>query len=724
MEQIVYGNIRVQFFGADIVRIEYGENGKFCDQNTLFIPDKTRCENVPIAYAAEGGVLRFGAYKLYLPANAKSLHGVKLEKSGKNVYTYKPIKNSGELPALNDTPEVFALSDTPRILVPTHGYTYVNGEPNGGYVIEENVEDIYLLLCDRNAKKLRRLYVELTGRNELVRLSTLGCWNSKYYEYNEESAKQLITDYERYDIPLDVMVIDTDWRAASERGIGYDVNLNLFPDMKRFIDFAHSRGVEIVFNDHPEPTEGTHSVFSPREIEYREIKLQGLMMLGLDTWWYDRNWHTALLSPSENLAPETLGMYLYTDITKHFYQLLAENDTVYRRPVIMGNVNNICGGRYEKDSDEYCVRDSASHRYSVQWTGDIYSDADTLAQEISNLVQAGNNAISYINSDCGGHVGNPGRELYLRWIQFGTLSPVFRPHCCKGCIRYREPWVYDTKTLHIAREYIKMRYRLLPVIYTNAYVNYLTGEPIFKSLGFAFPNDKTAVCTVSEYMLGNNILISPLQGKKELATEEKEITDVRETYLPAGKWMDVFDGVVYEGEHTVRKKYDLQRMPLFVRLGALIPLAQDAKNTRSQKWDTLFYDFYPSKEFSDSGFLYEDDGETTAYKSGSFRTCAYDARYCEGENAYVVRLYKGQGLFDGGRFCTERKIILKIHLTDDEVARSTITVNDKMIPFARKPKKIDAFPFGASPIAPDSDVIVLEFETKINEEYEIKIRIS
>lgn len=724
MEQVVCGNIRVQFFGREIVRIEYGENGSFCDKNTFFVPDKTRYEDTSIAYTWENGALCFGCYILYLPADAKSLHNVRLDKNGKCVYTYKKIKNSGELPALDDTPEVFALSDTPRITVPAHGYTYISGEVNGGYVVEENVEDVYLLLCDGDAKKLRRLYVELTGRNELVRLSTLGCWNSKYYEYTEESAKQLIEDYERYDIPLDVMVIDTDWRAASERGIGYDINTKLFPDMKGFIDFAHRRGVEIVFNDHPEPTAGALSVFSPQEIEYRERKLQGLMTLGLDTWWYDRNWHAALLSPCANLAPETLGMYLYTDITKHFYRRLAGNDTVYRRPVIMGNVNNISGGRYEKDSDEYCIRDSASHRYSVQWTGDIYSDADALAKEISNLVQAGNDAISYINSDCGGHVGNPDKELYLRWIQFGTLSPIFRPHCCKSCIRYREPWVYDTQTLDIAREYIKMRYRLLPVIYTNAYVNYLTGEPIFKSLGFAYPDDKTATGAISEYMLGNDILISPLQGKNELAAEEKEITDIRETYLPTGKWMDVFDGAVYEGVRTVKKKYDLQRMPLFVRLGALIPLAQDAKNTRSQKWDTLIYDFYPSKDSCDSGFLYEDDGETTAYKSGSFRTCAYDARYCEEESAYVIRLHKGQGLFDGERFCTDRKIILKIHLINEKVACSTITVNDKMIPFARKRKKIDAFPFGTSPVAPDSDVIVLEFETKINEEYEIKIRIS
>ena len=90
-----------------------------------------------------------------------------------------------------------------------------------------------MLLCGKDAKKLRRLYVELTGRNELVRLSTLGGWNSKYYAYTEETAKQLILDYEKYDVPLDVMVIDTDWRSC-EGGWGYDINTALFPDLNCF----------------------------------------------------------------------------------------------------------------------------------------------------------------------------------------------------------------------------------------------------------------------------------------------------------------------------------------------------------------------------------------------------------------------------------------------------------------------------------------------------------
>ena len=246
--QLIFGDMRITFLGEDILRIEHKYNGVFCDEDTFFIPNRKQFQSEARSCAVHGSVLSFGEYELHLPKDG-TLTGLRLTKNGKEVYAYKPLKNSGELPPPDDTPEVFALSDNPRIFVPEGGYS---AKRKGEYRIEENAEDIYLLFAEKDAKKLRRLYVELTGRCELVRLATFGGWNSKYYAYNEEEAKQLISDYERHGVPLDNMVIDTDWRT-SENGWGYDINEKLFPDMKRFIDFAHSRNVEIMVTDHPAP---------------------------------------------------------------------------------------------------------------------------------------------------------------------------------------------------------------------------------------------------------------------------------------------------------------------------------------------------------------------------------------------------------------------------------------------------------------------------------------
>ena len=160
MEQIICDYIRVQLLSEDVVRIEYGKIGKFCDDNTFFIPDRTAYTS-GVEYTQEGNIIRFGGYELYIPENAKSLSGVRLEKNGKKVYSYKKLKNSGELPALDKTPEVFAISDTPRIIIPEGGYS---AERKGEYKVEENVQDVYLFHCRKDAKILRKLYVELTGR--------------------------------------------------------------------------------------------------------------------------------------------------------------------------------------------------------------------------------------------------------------------------------------------------------------------------------------------------------------------------------------------------------------------------------------------------------------------------------------------------------------------------------------------------------------------------------
>lgn len=852
MWEFVFGGIRVQLLSGRIVRVERMKKGKFCDAPTFFIPDRTQFKGYDGEARQEEDRARvlFGGYELVLPLGGRSLSGVRLERDGKTVWKYKRLANSGELPAPGDTPEVFALADTPRITVPEGGYVRRNRK-NSGYRVEERVEDIYLLLCDKNAAQLRRLYVMLTGRCELVRLSTLGLWDSRYFEYDEESAKQRILDYEAHGVPLDNLVIDTDWRAASDRGIGYDVNTALFPDLQRFFAFAHAHGVEVMFNDHPEPVEGAKDLFDPVEVGYREEKLQGLMKLGLDTWWYDRNWHTKLVSPTPGVRAETFGLYLFTQITQHFYQKQARNKQVYRRPVVMGNVNNVANGLYD-GSGEHSIHDSASHRYSIQWTGDIRSDEASLGQEVETLVAAGANCIPYLNADCGGHTGDPGEDGYIRWMQFGALSPVLRPHCTKGIgsTRSRAPWAYGDRALSIVREYIRMRYRMLPYLYALAHESYASGMPMCRALGFEYPGDRRACRETSEYLLGRELLVAPVArygekwmplprayyaapvratyyagreckgkplfstqyddlniflehepphpglpvyefsarfettlcfpGERELVIasddgatvwidgkkvhedrqthpmqyaylgmlsagephrvtieyfqgggaacialgmsqrDEKYTPGAREVYLPGGRWINVFTGKAYAGGRAHAVPCPIEQMPLFVREGALIPLAQDARNTKQQSWSELAFDFYPSEEGFCEGALVEDDGETTAYQWGEKRTCGYISRYERAEDCHILTFAPAEGTFTGERACEQRSVRLRVHLPAGRLAR--VCVNGEDVPWTVKKRDGSAFPFSFDGSAPDCDVEEVQFSFSVYEGAEVRIR--
>ncbi len=831
MQELIRGTVRVQALNSNILRVEREKDGTFCDRDTFFIPDRASVREGDCALQwPEEGPLAWGEYEVYVPE--MGLAGLRVCRQGREVYRLKALKNTGELPPLTQTPEVFAVCDCPRIFLPEGGYSNLR---EGEYRVEEDAQDVYLILCREDPRLLRKLYTALTGRCEMVRLATLGSWNSKYFAYDEESAKQLILDYEAHDIPLDVMVIDTDWRTA-EAGWGYDINEKLFPDMGRFLDFAHSHGVEVIFNDHPEPLEGRH-VFEGEEIAYREKHLTRLMEMGLDMWWYDRNWQTHLITPTPGVRFETLGMYLFADITKNHSIRRSGDGEIYRRPVIMGNVSNIINGVYEG------IADSASHRYSIQWTGDIASSPGDLSQEVSSLLRAGNNCIGYCSADIGGHVGDPDRETFVRWMQFGALSPILRPHCTNSVQRTREPWVFDRESEDIIREYINLRYRLLPVIYGRAYENYRDGAPIFAHTHWFYPGDFREEKLEGQYLLGENLLIAPVGGRfpqqlkpehytapvqavyydglkrqgAPLATAQYDTLSMRlahespepgvpvynfsarfetavrfdrpvqlilciddgatvyldgqlvlqddkfhgatnfflaelepdreyslrvdyfqgggeaacllcylpveeakntEVYFPQGRWLDVFTGRIHErGKCAVAPKE--AQMPMFVRLGSLIPLACNARNTASQRWDKLLLDYYPSRDAADRGRLYEDDGWSTAYKQGAFRTGEYEARF-DGRDSYEITLHPAVGTFEGPRAVASREMTLKFHELCGERVRA-VFVNGEEVPFMRK-EKAEAFPLSWEEAAPDADTVWIQFRQNVQEPCRIRVQ--
>ena len=149
-------------------------------------------------------------------------------------------------------------------------------------------------------------------------------------------------------------------------------------------------------------------------------------------------------------------------------------------------------------------------------------------------------------------------------------------------------------------------------------------------------------------------------------TEQSEASDKsRKIYLPEGEWINVFSGEVCRGRQFVIQSYKEKEFPIFVKKGAVIPLAYDAMNTKEQTWDKTVFDYYPSSENSYSDFLYEDDGETELYKNGEYcitgYNTAFDGKICK----YSFTIEKREGKFAGKRFFSTRDVALKIHYTDE-----------------------------------------------------------
>ena len=531
-DPIMTNSVKITTIGPDIIHLEtarlnkdgtpyfpLGEASFFFDSLSSYlyrISFGLRANKGELSRDKDGDIIKFDKCRLFLPKDDPLGHLVVQGQDSELAFDGIG-KNSGELPPFDKTPEIFPLWDQPRVL-------FDLSRSDGRFLgVEENSPGLYLLLCDKDPIKLRKLYLSLTGRPGLVRFKNLGVWNSKYYPYSDKQALALIDEYRNRGIYLDNLVIDTDWRKASDRGIGYEVNEELFPSLSDFFNKAHEAGVEVMFNDHPEPLEKASSCLDIKEMEYREEKLGNILDQGLDTWWYDRNWITSLKSPHKDIRPETLGAFIFTEITRKRGH--------HGRPVVMSNVNEVSNGRYMG------IMDSAYHRYPFSWTGDIGSGMENLAQEVENLIRCENNLILFANCDLGGHTGNPNKEEYLRWIQFGALSPIFRPHCTISVARTREPWLYDEETVALFKEWTRLRYRLLPYLYSNFHVASLEGLPPYLASNAL---DGEEDYDPSGFYIGPSLYFSPvaMTGKMERLAESNYRDKVRFSYFKEG---------VYEG---------------------------------------------------------------------------------------------------------------------------------------------------------------------------------
>lgn len=542
---IIVGDFRLQILDDSTVRFEHKyQNPIFgtydwLDDDTLFVPNRTLyegVENYEVITESSQVIVKFGDIEINIPKNIdKNLKGIKIYQNSdsgrKEIYSSDdaPYDNTGELPKPADTKEAFQLIDYPRIIEPPFGYSTANlkVEPyrshlsyfkqTSGWEIQDH-RDIYVTFPRKSAKALRQQYRNLTGPAQLVRLSTLGAWDSRYYPYNDKTAQQEIDKYYENHLPLDNLIIDTDWRAGFD-GKGYFINETLFPNMEKFLKSVHNQNIEVCFNDHPEPQRNDKGeeldVLNTKEVDFREQNLKKIINMGLDTWWYDRNWSTSLICPGGNtpdhekmLNHESWGDYLYNNVTRQAYMEKAMEEYedygefIYKRPMAMSNVIQIRNGHWEGFTD------SMSHRYSIQWTGD--QNSTMLESEVANVVKTGIDGMPYMSSDLAGHTNPVANDYhYQRWIQYGALSPIFRIHCTRDLPIHTQPWLRPASVLNVFRDFINLRYRLLPLYYSLARESYDNGLPICRALGFEYQNDSNVANMENEYLIGKNILFAP-----------------------------------------------------------------------------------------------------------------------------------------------------------------------------------------------------------------------
>lgn len=514
---------------------------------------------------------------------------------------------------------------------------------------DDGAQDWYFLAYGHDYKAALRDFTLFAGKMPLPPRYAFGYWWSRYWAYSDKELRTLVKNFRAYDIPLDVLVIDMDWHYTDgDRGgwTGWSWNRTLFPDPAKFLRWLDGEGIRSTFNLHPadgvrcgedsyadvardmgiDPaSKQTVPWVSSDKKFIRSIFRRILTPMerdGVDFWWLD--WQQQPTDPAVEGLSNTwwLNYVFFSDMEKN----RDVRPMLYHRWGGLGN-----------------------HRYQIGFSGDASITWASLDFQPYFNSTASNVLYGYWSHDIGGHhmADRIDPELYIRWMQFGALSPVMRTHSAKSAGLKKEVWNFAPEHADILRSTIRQRYALAPYIYTMARKAYDEGISLCRPMYYEWPEASEAYAFRNQYLFGDDILVAPVTapGKEGYATVK--------VWLPEGKWYEWQTGTMLDGGRTVERTFALDEYPVYVRAGAILPMYGDKVKNLNANDEEILLTLFPggSDEFS----LYEDNGDDKRYAAEFARTHLKSVR--DG-NLLTVTVGKRTGAYRG--MLAERKFSVKV----------------------------------------------------------------
>lgn len=471
-------------------------------------------------------------------------------------------------------------------------------------------QDLYFMAYGHDYKAALKDFTIFAGKVPLPPRYAFGYWWSRYWSYSDDEIRNLVDNFHNYDIPLDVLVVDMDWHYVEPgKGgwTGYTWNKRLFPNPAGFLKYLKNNDLQITLNLHPaggiEPYEEKYNEMarwmkidpnSKKRIDYigsdkrfmsgwMETILRPMETDGVDFWWLD--WQQHPFDPKMKTLNNTwwINYVFFSDMERN----RKTRPLLYHRWGGLGN-----------------------HRYQIGFSGDSYSTWKSLAFQPYYNSTASNVLYGYWSHDLGGHQFAQGakeldKELFIRWMQFGALSPIMRTHSMKSAAMNKEPWVFNKEYMDILRQTIHQRYQLAPYIYTMARKTYDEGISLCRPMYYDYPENQEAYEFKSEYMFGDQLLIAPV------TSPVKEGFSNLTVWLPTGNdWYEWHTGTLLQGGQTIERSFMLDEYPIYVKAGSVLPLYEKVKNLRRNDETVVIHVFPGEKGTFD---LYEDHGNDQSY---------------------------------------------------------------------------------------------------------------
>ena len=511
--------------------------------------------------------------------------------------------------------------------------------------------DYYVFAYDRDYRANMRAYYAICGRIPLVPRYALDNWWSRYKAYTQREYMDVLQRFEELHIPITVATIDMDWHwtdvirrfgpeakptptdnfadrfiSAFQAGwTGYSWNTELFPDYRAMLRQLHQKGYHVTLNVHPsqgtrffedmyedmckavgqDPATRRYVPFLLGDKRYLQAYFDVLHhpyeQEGVDFWWLD--WQQGTHSDVPHLDP-LWGL-------NHYHYL--DSDRGDKRPLILS--------RYAGDG---------SHRYPLGFSGDSYQNWASLRFQPYFTATATNAGYTWWSHDIGGHHFNrKNDQLYLRWVQFGVFSPIHRLHSSANEFMGKEPWKCGDVAARLIADFMRLRHRLVPYIYTAAYLSHTKGDALCEPMYYGYPHQPAAYTVPNQYAFGSQLIVAPITSPRHRLTMRAGVR----VWLPEGVYTDFFTGDRYRGGGYVTMYRDVDSIPVLARAGAIVPMYYNADTN-----DISADQPYLLRLFAGDGnyTMYEDDGETKAYRNGHFATTTFvQTRTADGLCLYI-----------------------------------------------------------------------------------------
>jgi alpha-D-xyloside xylohydrolase len=583
----------------------------------------------------------------------------------------------------------------------------------------------YYFMYGGNADAVIGCMRNLTGQAPMFPLWTYGYFQSKERYKSQDELVNVVKKYRELKVPLDGIIQDWQYWGNNYLWNAMEFLNPEFYDPQKMVNDVHklnahltisiwnsfgpktkqyreldSIGALMNFNTWPQsgsekwpPNRDYPSgvrVYDPynpaaRDIFWKHLN-KGLFSLGMDGWWLDSSEPDHLdVKPSDFDNKTFLGSFRKV---RNAFPLMTVGG-IYDHQRSVSNNKRV-----------FILTRSAfagQQRYGANtWSGDVNSSWNALRNQISAGLNFSLTGIPYWNADIGGFflwnfkkkLEDPEyRELYTRWLEFGTFTPMMRSH---GEGAPREIYQFGekgTKYYDAIEKYINLRYRLLPYIYSTSWDVTANHSSMMRALVMDFATDKNALDLNDQYMFGKSIMVSPVtnamyikpivNGRDTSFAEDFSGIKTKETYLPAGSdWYDFWTGEKMNGGKKTTKQTPLDIIPLYIKAGSIIPIGPAVQYVGEKKWDDLEIRIYAG---ADGKFvLYEDENDNYNYEKGIYSTITFNWD----DKKKLLIINDRNGSFPG--MLESRKFNIVMARNNKAVGENTATVADKVISYAGK----------------------------------------